>query len=321
MNINLEEIKKKYHISTDDLKEIESELLEKIKIHHPDNNFNRTDDYSVGLTNALNYIRNLQKKKREGQTLMQNKDLIKYKEDIIPVQEVIKIEVLSEKLEDNVETQKIMIKKRGDKYGWGSIIFILLLSFLWTLPKEMESNPAFKLIIKRNFNEDTVLVVSYGWIFLIILIFAICIVKFLWDKWYFKKIENLKYETKQNEIFDSFYYATIARNFQFSKTDFIYFIYFKLFKGTDDYNGDLYRKFMKKREKKENRYDWRALKKYEDKNKERIEHKILKYEELLQTAADIILLKAQEHRLIKKIKSDDLIDRYMMVERKNKYNL
>lgn len=113
--MRLEEIRKRYNISSNDLEEIKAQLKTKVKENHPDNNNNFDGDYFSELNNDLAYVENLIRSSGYQNTLVPVNEVLQTFAEILQVptkkEEDLK-KVLNKTLSENIQSRLLITKKR-----------------------------------------------------------------------------------------------------------------------------------------------------------------------------------------------------------------
>ena len=278
--MRLEEIQKRYNISSNDLKEIKTQLKIKIKENHPDNNNQFDSDYFSKLNNDLAYVENLIRNSENQNTLVPMSEVLQTLAEILQVpvkkEEDLK-EVLNEKLSKNIQNRLLITKKHLRIPRIGSTTITAIITFLWMFPNQVMEHPVIQILFGDTVYARDRFAMSITVVWLYTLLCATIIWLYSIRRESIEKdiMERLKLESVQNKIFMSFL-SSISPSKQFSKLDFMEYLAHELSKG-------------------------RKLR------------KILYFkpeEEMVQNMADIILLRAKEYEIIKASKPDNLIECY-----------
>lgn len=276
--MSVEEIKQKYNIKTDDLEEIKAELKNIIKRNHPDQTNDSSNPYITDMTAELGYIESLISNDKKQEISIPVNELVKAFTEIIqmPVRkDREQKEVLNEKFNESINNQLSISKRKFMVSRYSSASISAVLTFLWMFPNQILEHPLLKMLI-NEWDQGFFML-----FFLIIWLYAVMFTCWLWGK--YKRIENIehelirriKLESVQNEIFTDFV-NSIVPDYFFTKTKFIEYLKNKI----------------------DNMFDYKKYHIQED---------------VVQNMADIILLRAQEYEVIKKVKSNSLIDSFEII--------
>lgn len=307
--MNIEEIRRKFNIAADDLDGIKDELKKKICEKHPDNNPDKSDDYVQELNAALDFVRNLQKEKK--QMVVPVDDILRALSEVFrdnKKQEIVEIETLNKRLAENIEYHNKSAKRSGAVRRWTSTFVFGILTFLWAFPKEIFDHPVLQLFWK---NIDTSEYVMFSFFILLIWLYLMAFTISLWIQTL--KMENieknlidkLKSESIQNRLFISFTEKE-CKDDKFSKSFFMDYIYRKM-------TIENYEKMSKEIEDIFYIYSERSFFGFSTYQIYKVRKKLQVDDELLQSTADIILLRALEKGLIEKVRSNSLIDEYKLI--------
>lgn len=278
--MSIEEIRKKYNISSSDLEEIKAQLKIKIKENHPDNNNNFDSDYFSQLSSDLAYVENLIENPGYQNTLVPVNEVLQTLVEVLQVpakRDKNPKEVLNEELSENIQNRLLRTKKHLMVPRIGSTTIAVIITFLWMFPDKVMKHP----LIQAVFGNTEYATMKFAMNITIVWLFTLLIVGLIWLKCIYRErreknlMENIKLESVQNEIFMDFLSCISPQN-QFSKLDFMNNINSKICKGKI--------------------YQFRLE------------------EKIIQNVADIILLRAKEYGVIKTIKSHSLIDCYEIIQ-------
>lgn len=280
----LEEIKAKYNISAGDLEEFGSALKGKLKESHPDNNKEYNSDYFTELNNDLTYVESLIKNSENQNTLVPMNEVLQTLAEIF--QAPVKAdkdpkEVLNEKLSANIQSLFLITKKHLRTFRIGSTTVTAIITFLWMFPNQIIEHPLIQMFFGDSKYEITRFAMIITVIWLCVLLYTIII----WCSSIRRErivkaiMERLKLESVQNEIFMNFL-DSLYQDRQFSKREFMKYLAWGLSE--------------KKNQRKTLNFNFE--------------------EEMVQNMADIILLRAIDYGVIRKIKSHSLIDCYEIIQ-------
>lgn len=291
--MNIEEIKQKYNIKTDGPEEIKSELLKRIKQNHPDESNYRTVDDNIDITDLIedyNYIQSLIGTDRKQEVSIPINEVVKAFTEIMQMptkKEKEQVEVLSEKLNTSISNQVMATRRKLSFRRYSSASITAIITFLWLFPNQVLEHPFVKMFVGDYQQGRFMTFILAAWLFTLV---ATCI------SWMSAKhIENIEndltkhiaLESVQNTVFMNFI-DNIAPECSFVKPQFVEYL-----------ASYIYRKMYMPRIR--HRYQLNiGLKK-------RIQ------EDVIQNMADIILLRAQEHGVIRKVKSNSLIDSFEII--------
>lgn len=279
--MRLEEIQKRYNISSNDLKEVKAQLKTKLKENHPDNNNNFDSDYFSELNNDLAYVEELIRNSENQNTLVPMSEVLQTLAEIIQVPAKKDKEVLNEKLSETIQSRLLITRKRLRIPRIGSATMLAVITFLWMFPNQVLEHPFVQALFG---DADTYDKARFAMIIIFVWLCALVIVILIWvDSVCRERIEKgimerLKLESVQNKIFMDFL-NSVSSNKQFSKLDFMEYLACGLSEGK--------------------------------KHRKTLHFK--PEEEIVQNMADIILLRAKEYGVIKAIKSHSLIDCFEII--------
>lgn len=288
--MRLEEIRKRYNITSNDLKEIKIQLKTKIKENHPDNNKHFDSDYFSELNNDLEYIENLISDSENQNTLVPMSEVIHTLAEILqaPVKkdEDLK-EVLNEKLSENIQNRLLSSKKRLRIPRITSTTMVAVITFLWMFPNKVMEHPLIQILFGETGYARILFAIFITIVWLYALIFAVII----WvnsirrEKEEKEIMDRVKLESVQNKIFMRFL-DHISPDKKFSKLDFMEYLAYGMSRR---YLVNLSRKQRKKLQ-------------------------LNPEDELVKNVADIILLRAKEYEIITVSKPQGLIECYEIIQ-------
>lgn len=282
--MRLEEIRKRYNISSDNLDEIKSQLKIKIRESHPDNNDIFDSDYFSDLNNDLSYVEDLIKNSESQNTLVPMTEVMQMFAKVLQMpakKNEDPKEVLSVKLSENIQSRLLKDKRRLWTPRISSATMMALITFLWLFPDKVMAHPLIQIV----FGDSRYATVEFALCITAIWLIALMFVTVIWSYSIRRErmekdiMGRIKLESVQNEIFMNFLSSISSAN-EFSKLDFMEYLAYGL-------------------------------------SKEQKRKIILRFkadEEIIQNMADIILLRAKEYGVIKTIKSHSLIDSYEIVK-------
>ena len=150
--MRLEEIQKRYNISSNDLKEVKAQLKTKLKENHPDNNNNFDSDYFSELNNDLAYVEDLIRNSENQNTLVPMSEVLQTLAEIIQVPAKKDKEVLNEKLSETIQSRLLITRKRLRIPRIGSATMLAVITFLWMFPNQVLEHPFIQMLLG---NADT----------------------------------------------------------------------------------------------------------------------------------------------------------------------
>lgn len=283
--MNIQEIKVRYGIESNDLDDIRAELKMIIKENHPDNTGEKCDnEYFYKVLEDFSYVEKL---RQDEDTILSESKIVNALYSIIknPTQLSTKneSEVLNQRLDKSIDSQLVILKKRRRGFKYGSAGIVALITFLWVFPEQIIQHPIINVFTGHIDVEKYVIIISFIWLIVTLLtccLWFIC----LFDERIEKQImDDAKLESIQNSLFMKY----ISYNYEehkksFYKNEFMNYIFEQLSE---------------------------TIKK---KSKNRIS-KIPVREEIIQTLADIILKRAEAAEIIKKVNTHSLIDCYEII--------
>jgi hypothetical protein len=286
----IDEIKNTYLLKSNNLIDMRKELIKNIAVFHPDRNYGsfqdtETENHYKNMNEALQYIDEKLKNETQLIPISSVTEIIKLVQDIIPKNndlQINKINIYEQKLNTELDARRndYLSYDKGAKII--SSIVALLITTIWIFPSTIENHPILSQYIKTN-----------NIFFTLIWVVGITTTSTIWFFLKIKErkmgelIKKLRNETYQNNLFENFISSKLRNNYYsneqypnkkyFSKTEFVNFIIDShFFKKTRNV-------FYKK-----NFIDY----------------------ELAHEIANIILLRAEEKKIIKKIDIVSLADEY-----------
>lgn len=287
--MSIDEIKQKYNLETNSLEEIKVELLKRIKQNHPDESNYRAVDSNIEITDLIkeyNYIQNLIDPDRKQEVSIPMNEVVKAFTGIMQMPtKKDKEEVLSEKLNTSINDQVNETRRKMSFRRYSSASITAIITFLWLFPNQVLEHPVVKMLVEDY--QQGIYMILWAWL---------CALAFTCMLWVSAKhienvennlIKHIELEGVQNTVFMNFV-DYIAPECFFVKTRFV--DYLKTY---------IYRRMWRPRI----RYRFHL----------NIGYKKNIQEEVIQNMADIILLRAQEHEVIRKVKSNSLIDSFEII--------
>lgn len=276
--MRLEEIQKRYNISSSDPAEIKSQLKMKIKENHPDNNNNFNSEYFSELNNDLDYVENLIRDSENQNILVPMNEVLQTFAEIFQVsvkKDEDSKEILNEKLSDNIQSRLLITKKHLRTPRICSATIAAIITFLWIFPNQVVEHPLVQMLFGDTIFAKRVFALGLTVVWFLVLLVAVM----FWTRSVSRErrekeiMERFKLESVQNKFFMDFMNNKFIVHF--SKLEFMGYLAHELSKGqSQNFEPE---------------------------------------EEMVQNMADIILLRAVEYGVIKTIKSHGLIDCYEIV--------
>ena len=283
--MKLDEVQKRYNITTNDLREIKIELKRKLKESHPDNNGDFDSEYFSQLKEDFDYVEKLLKVSESNETLVPINEIIKTLTEVLQVpakEENSQKEKLEIELSENVQHQISEIKKRRRVSKYSSASLLAIITFLWMFPNQVIAHPLMGLFFGRIEAAEYAIIITWIW-FNILLITIVFWLKAVREERIEKEIvDRVKLESVQNKIFMKFMDSILPEK-QFTKLDFMKYLS----------NGINIVDKMNMRASLVRRFHLQ--------------------EEVIQNMADIILLRAKEYEIIKAVKPHGLIECYEII--------
>lgn len=282
--MSLEEIQKRYNISSNDPKEIKAQLKIKIKENHPDNNNNFDSGYFSELNNDLAYLENLIRNSENQNTLVPMSEVLQTLAEILQgsvKKDEYPKEVLNAKLSENIQSRLLITKKHVRAPRIGSTTIAAIITFLWMFPNQVMEHPLMQMLFgdMMDARKNFAMLITVVWLYALLYTATIWWSSIRRERIEKDILERLKLESVQNEIFMNFL-SSISPSKQFSKLDFMEYLAYGLSEG----------------------------------QKQRKTLCFKSEEEIIQNMADIILLRAKEYEIIKASKSHGLIECYEIIQ-------
>lgn len=300
--MRLEEIRKRYNITSNDLKEIKVQLKTKIKENHPDNNNHFDSDYFSELNNDLEYVENLISDSKNQNTLVPMSEVIHTLAEILqtPVKkdEDLK-EVLNEKLSENIQNRLLISKKRLRIPRITSTTMAAVITFLWMFPNKAMEHPLIQILFGDTGYAGIIfaMVITIVWLSALICAIIIWVSSIRREKMEKEIMDRVKLESVQNKFFMRFL-DYISPDKKFSKLDFMEYLSYEM---SREYFYELSRGYSANWSRKQRKKQRKTL----HFNSE---------EELVQNMTDIILLRAKEYEIITVSKPQGLIECYEIIQ-------
>lgn len=291
--MNISEICEKYHIESKELSEIRKEILKLLKEIHPDNNNGECNKEDIAdLTNALSMVEEEIDKKNLKQneiqvlsnalsSILQDDFIVKVAEKTNEKREVEK------KLENSIEEYIIHMKVKTRVRRYSSVGITAIVTFLWLFPEKLMSHPIFAIFFDDNNAGIFSFIFLYIWLILLIITVSYWLRIFSFEQIEREIFESMKLRSVQNKILTNFLAdERYNEGGIFSKEKFSGYI--------REFINNM---FMDNRLIRKCRY---------------VLNNNLS-EEIIQDIADIILLNAEEHKVVKKIENRSLMDYYEVI--------
>lgn len=188
---------------------------------------------------------------------------------------------MNEKLSENIQSRLLVTKKQLKGSRISSTTIAAIITFLWMFPNQVIEHPLIQMFFGDSMYATTRFAMTITVIWLCVLLYTIIIWCSSIRRERIEKaiMERLKLESVQNEIFMNFL-DSLYLNQQFSKREFMKY----LAQGLSE----------EKNQRKTLNFDFE--------------------EKIVQNMADIILLRAKDYGVIRKIKSHSLIDCYEIIQ-------
>lgn len=282
--MRLEEIRKRYNISGNDLEEMKAQLKIKIKEIHPDSGHDFDSAYFSQLCDDLTYVENLIRNSENQNTLVPISEVLQTLAGILQTparKDEDDKEVLNKKISENIQDRLMITKKHLKTSKIGSTTIAAVITFLWMFPNQVIEHPLIQMLFGDDWlgRRIFILIITIIWLYALLFAIGIWLRSIRIEKIAKDIMERSKLESVQNEIFMS-YLSFIYPDKQFSKSHFMEYLAHSL-------------------------------------NGERKQRKILHFlpeEEIIQNVAGIVLLRAKEQGIIQTIKSNSLIECYEIVQ-------
>lgn len=297
--MTISDICEKYNIKSTELLDIKNEILKLLKEFHPDNNGGKCDkDYITDLTAALTLIEETisQENYEKNEIKVLSNELAKV------LQNNLSIEKISNKSEQEYVEQKynssigehftqLKAKTRVKRYSLVSITGVI--TFLWLLPEKIMSHPIFTYLFHDYYLQEKVsaffaMLFLEIWLLLLICTILYWIRVFNLEQAEKEVLEKIRLKNVQNDILWGFFRELEETNFsreQFS--EYIRNVVTRMITGKICNQKNI----MKRA-------------------KFSMHLKSELSEEIVQNIADLILLNAEEHKVIQKVEKKSLMDYY-----------
>lgn len=294
--MNISEIREKYGIESTELENIKYELRKLLKNAHPDNNNGECDtEHFDEIMNALDFVDREMiggSEKNEVQVLSEALvSIIRSTNNSSELSIQKEIERRKEKLETDIEkySSPIIGETRVSRYSTVGITAVI--TFLWLLPDKVLSHPFFKWIT----TDDAFADVHFTLIFFIIWIYMLMFTGLCWYRTFIieKKekeiLSRIKNKSLQNRMMMDFIEnLSFNGTLSFSREQFLEYILNEL----GEMFGSLQYRITRRKKHLYNCFS----------------------QEIIENVTDIILMNAEEHKVIKKDEKRSLIDYYSIIE-------
>lgn len=233
----LEDIIKKYDLSTSNIDEIRMELKKKLKPLHPDKNrgefISETDEKAyLDIGKDLEMLDNLNK--NQHLVALETNELISLMSELI-IKKDLKdsLKDVEEKYDRQIEKNTINIKNTFKGFKISNSVFSTILGIIFLFPEKVTNNPILKnaiLITDREF--------VFLWIFMIYITIIVWTCLFMIEKRTFRILSKLSSESYQNSLFNEFLSKINSqKKNSFLKDDFKSFIINKSHSFKNDFKN------------------------------------------------------------------------------------
>jgi hypothetical protein len=212
---SIDEIIKEFSLKPDNLVDMRRELIKNISAIHPDRNNGifqniETENLYKKTNEAIQYIDNKLKNENQLVPISSLTEIIKIVQDIIPKNEeaqVNKTFMIEQKINNNLDDWRndYLSKYKGSKIISSGIA--LLITTIWLFPSTINEHPILSEYINTN-----------NFIFLLLWLTSIGITSIIWLYSKYKEnkikylVKKLKTETYQNQLFNEFILLGHKRN-------------------------------------------------------------------------------------------------------------
>lgn len=301
--MTLSDICEKYNIKSTELYDIKNEILKLLKEFHPDNNEGKCDkDYITDLTAALTLVEEtiLQENNEKNEIQILSNALSNVLQNNLSIGKISnnsEQELIEQKYNYSISEHFMQLKAKTRVKRYSLVSITGVITFLWLLPEKIISHPIFTYLFESyhlTYRDRTaVFAVTFLAIWFILLIYTILywIRVFNLEQAEKEVLEQIKLKSVQNSILLEFFNAleeTIFSKEQFS--EYIRNVVVRMITKTFYNHKSITKRAMLSLQ----------LKKYLS-------------EEIVQNIADLILLNAEEHKVIQRVERRSLIDYYTVV--------
>lgn len=285
--MRLSEIRQKYNAEDDTIEEIKRKLRNKLKEIHPDNNEGNYDkDSFKEIKEDLEYIeKEISKGKSKDQIKLTPHDFLEIIQEINGLDIYTKSNTegeLQKKFDESVQEQSLIFTNQFKMKRYSLTGVTSLITFLWLIPDKIFEHP----ILKQLFNGDRyvfMFLLSSVWVALLL-----CTILY----WLFTfKIENVekeilgkvKIESVQNQLFMDFVKYRNKDKALFSKKEFMdHLLWWNTYQIKNDRLRGIVRDSIS--------------------------------EKVIQNVADIILKRAEQQKIVRKVNNRSLIEHFEVIE-------
>lgn len=281
--MRLDKIRNDYDAQNDSLEEVKRKIINILKKIHPDNNDGQYDrDYIKKVYDDLAFIESeIVKTNLKKEILLQTNDLTDSFNELNYLN-LSKTDVLQDKLDKSVEEESMKIVKqfRIKRYSLASITTIL--TFLWMIPDKIKQHPILKYFLRGNNYFMFISILSVIWISLLFLTILYWFFTFKIERTEKRLLENIKIESVQNDLFMDYVKYNMKKGY-FSKKDFM------------------------------NHISWQISYKIKSKRMNKMFFDSVN-ETVLQDIANIVLKRAEENKIVRKVNKHSLIEHYEIIK-------
>lgn len=285
--MRLNEIRKRYDAENDTLEEIKKKLKSILREIHPDNNRGNYDkDYFKKINEDLEYIEEaISKENSKKEIKFSPSDLLNVIQELNYIETYSKNNTenrLQKKFDESVQEQLVKCTNQFKIKRYSLTGVTTLLTFLWMIPDRLLEHP----ILKHLFNGDRYLwfifTLSFVWGILLIVTILYWLLTLKIENMEKEILENIKIESVQNEFIMNYIVVRKDKG-SFSKKEFMQYILFEI---TYKFKNNKLRKIVQTSIS----------------------------EKVLQDIADIILERAEAHKIVKKVEKHSLIEHFEIIK-------
>ncbi len=286
--MNVDEIRKKYDAKNDTLEEIKRKLRNKLGEIHPDNNKGDYDkDYFKEVSDDLEYIeKEISKGKSKKEIQLTANDIVELIQGLNEINSFAKRDTgneMKKELDESIQEQTVKFTKQFKIKRYSLTGVTTLITFLWMIPDKILEHPILKQFFNGNMHSVFMIMLSFVWVFLLLCTILYWIITFKIEGIEKEILEEVKIESVQNRLFMDYLEYRVKDKVSFSKKDFMDHLLWKII--------------------------------YKIKNKRL--RKLLKgslSEKVIQNIANIILERAEEQKIIRKIENRSLIECFELIK-------
>lgn len=284
--MQLDEIRKKYNSEGDSLEDIKRKLRSKVKEAHPDNNNDNYDkDSFEELKEDLEIIEKeiMEEKSKTEIKLTPNEllEIIQEMNDLDIYKKSNTQNELQKKFDESIQEQTVKFTKQFKVKRYSLTGLTTLITFLWMIPDKILEHP----ILKQLFNgeADFIFLLSFVWVIFLICTILYWVKTFKIERVEKEILEEVKIESVQNTLFMDYIEYHVKDKEVFSKKDFMDHLL------------------------------WKITYKITNRNLRKMVFLSIS-ENVIQNIANIILERAVEQRIIKKVENRSLIEHFELIK-------